>query len=109
MSAWLEIIGWFLIVVVGGWMIFSTTRSLRRLMDRTKDEPALRFRLWRKVWLAPYSVVWGVFCVSYGWWHGSLLWLPIAYLAVVVICDLVGRSRLRRKTGPPGHAAGWSP
>jgi hypothetical protein len=99
MSAWPEVLGWCLIAL-GAWSMFTSSRTVARLYRLGKGEeiePDLRRRAWRTAFLAPYSLVWGVFWVSTRWTHDALLWLPIAYLAVLVICDVGSRFWFRGK------------
>jgi hypothetical protein len=87
MSAWIEVVGWCLIAL-GAWSVLRTSRTVARLYRLGKCqviEPGLRRKAWRNTALAPHSFVWGVFWVSTRWIHDALLWLPIAYLVVLVL------------------------
>lgn len=107
MSAWSEVLGWCL-VGLGTWSMFTTSRTLARLNRLGKGEviePCLRWGAWRNASLAPFSFVWGVFWVSYRWMHSALLWLPIVYLAVLVIWRVGLWFRFRTN----GHPAAGQP
>jgi hypothetical protein len=90
MSPWFEVVGWCLIAI-GTWSTWSAARTLLRLIRVGKDEviePDLRRRAWRNFVIGPVAFMWGVFWVSYHWLQDTLLWLPAAYLALVVVWNV---------------------
>jgi hypothetical protein len=108
MAALYEVLGWCGIAA-GTWLTFRATRNVVELKRVGKHENVglgLRRGAWRNVWFSPCALVWGVFWVSYRWMHDGLIWLPIAYLAVFVICEFGSWFWPRKKVGPPRQAAG---
>jgi hypothetical protein len=102
-AALTEVFGWCLIAA-GAWSTLKNARTVARLNrvgKREPVEPDLRRRAWRNLCIAPNALVWGVFWVSYRWTHNAFLWLPIAYLAALVIWDAGSRFWFRRKSGQP--------
>jgi hypothetical protein len=99
--ALIEVLGWCFIAV-GVWSMVRNSRTLARLNrigKREVVEPDLRRRAWRNLAVAPNALVWGVFWVCYRWTHDTLLWLPIAYMAALVIFEVGSRFWFRGKTG----------
>lgn len=102
MSAWIEVLGWCLIVL-GTWGTLSASRTLLRLIRLARDEVVgadLRREAWRSVLLGPLGFVWGVFWVTYRWLHDAGLWLPVAYVAMVVIWNVASWFWVRNKSNP---------
>jgi hypothetical protein len=90
MSVFLLIFGWFCIAV-STWVTSTAIRTLLRLIRLSRIEmiePNLRRRAWRNVVFGPLTFTWGVYWVSYRWLSDTLIWLPCAYVATMVIWEV---------------------
>jgi hypothetical protein len=108
MSVWIEIFGWCCIAA-GTWLTSSAIRTLLRLIRVGKDEgvePDLRRRAWRNVVFGPLAFTWGVFWVSYRWLHDTLIWLPFAYVVMMVIWNVGSWFWLRNKDRAAASGSG---
>ena len=108
MPVWIEAFGWCCIAA-STWLTSSAIRTLQRLIRLGKDEvvgPDLRRSAWRNAMFAPLGFTWGIFWVSYRWLHDTLIWLPAAYVAMMVIWNVGSWFRFRNKNG---QAAGQQP
>lgn len=94
-----EVFGW-LCIALGTWSTAKAIRTLQGLIRIGKNEvvePDLRRDAWRNVLLAPLTVIWGVFFVFSERLHDTLIWLPLAYVAMLVIWEVGSWFRRRNK------------
>ena len=108
MSAWTDALGWC-IIAAGTWLTLTHIGTLARLNRLGKVEviePGLRRRARRNVISGPSSFAWGVCWLSYPVASWALIWLPVAYIAMLAIWDVGSRFWFRNNGDPEGQAAG---